>query len=91
MDWTLLFTPLFVAAYGAILGLVAPYVGVESKTYGSLVPTAIAVASGSILLAIFTWLGFHYDEAWIWLIVMLGMPAVMWFGANRLAAKREAE
>lgn len=90
MDWTLLFTPLFVVAYGAILGLVAPYVGVKSKAYGSLVPSAIAVAAGSILLALFTWLGFHYDEAWIWLIVMLGMPAVMWFGANRLAAKREA-
>jgi hypothetical protein len=90
MDMTLLFTPFFVAAYGAILGLVAPYVGVKSKAYGSLVPTAIAISSGSLLLALFTWLGFHYDEAWIWLIVMLGMPAVMWFGANRLAAKREA-
>ena len=90
MDWTLLFTPLFVVAYGAILGLVAPYVGVKSKAYGSLVPTALAVASGSVLLAIFTWVGLHYDEAWIWLIVMLGMPAVMWFGANRIAKMREA-
>lgn len=90
MDWTLLFTSFFVVAYAAILGLVAPYVGINSKNYGSLVPTALAVASGSLLLAIFTWAGFHYDEAWIWLIVMLGMPAFMWFGAARIEKMREA-
>ena len=88
MDLTLLFTPLFVVAYGAILGLVAPYVGVKSQSYGSLVPSALAVVSGSLLLAIFTWVGLHYDEAWIWLIVMLGMPAFMWFGAARIEKMR---
>jgi hypothetical protein len=90
MDFISLLNILFIVIYAGILGLVAPYVGVKSESYGSLVPTALAVTSGSLLWIVFTWVGFHYDQAWIWVIVMLGMPAAMWFGAKYIEKRRAA-
>ena len=90
MDFISLLNVLFIVIYAGILGLVAPYVGVKSDHYGTLVPTALAVVSGSALWIIGTWVGLHYDQAWIWLIVMLGMPAAIWFGAKFIDARRAA-
>lgn len=80
----------FILVYAAILGLVAPYLGIDVKLIGSLVPGAIAVVAGSIIWAVLTWAGLHYDEAWIWLVAMLGMPAAMFIGVRRISAKRAA-
>jgi hypothetical protein len=80
----------FILVYAAILGLVAPYLGIDVKPIGSLVPGAIAVVAGSIIWAVLTWAGLHYDEAWIWLVSMLGMPAAMVIGVRRISAKRAA-
>ncbi len=80
----------FILVYAAILGLVAPYLGIELKHIGSLVPGAIALVFGSITWAVLTWAGLQYDESWIWLIVMLGMPAVMVFSVRWISAKRSA-
>ena len=80
----------FILVYAAILGLVAPYLGIDIKPIGSLVPGAIAVVAGSIIWAVLTWAGLHYDEAWIWLVTMLGMPAAMVIGVRRISAKRAA-
>jgi hypothetical protein len=80
----------FILVYAAILGLVAPYLGIDVKLIGSLVPGAIAVVAGSIIWAVLTWAGLHYDEAWIWLVAMLGMPAAMVIGVRRISAKRAA-
>jgi uncharacterized membrane protein YeaQ/YmgE (transglycosylase-associated protein family) len=91
MDIISIFYILFIVIYAAILGLVAPYVGIKSDNYGTLVPTALAVVGGSILWILGTWVGLHYDQAWIWLIVMLGMPAAMWFGAKRIDHMRESK
>ena len=88
MDMLSLLNLLFIAIYAALLGLVAPYVGLASEHYGSYVPTALAVVSGSVLWMLGTWSGLHYDQAWIWLIVMLGMPAAMWFGSKLITKKR---
>jgi hypothetical protein len=79
---------LFIVFYAAILGLVAPYVQIGSDRYGSLVPPAIGLASGSVLWLLLTWLGFGYTDAWIWSIVMLGMPVAMFFGAKALDKQR---
>ena len=84
MDFISLLNLAFIVIYALILGLVAPYVGVKSEKYGSFVPTALAAVAGSIIWIILTWAGFHYDEAWIWIIVMLAMPAALWFGAKRI-------
>jgi hypothetical protein len=80
----------FILVYAAILGLVAPYLGIDLKLIGSLVPGAIALVFGSITWAVLTWVGLQYDEAWIWLIVMLGMPAVMVLNVRWMSAKRSA-
>ncbi|MEY3586737.1 MAG: hypothetical protein RJB32_33 [Actinomycetota bacterium] len=79
---------LVLLAYAAILALVAPFVLPKSEHYGSLVPLGLALASGSALWLVLTWFGFHYDEAWIWFIVMLAMPAAIWFGTSYLARLR---
>lgn len=81
-----------IVVYAAILALVAPFVLPKSEHYGNLVPASIALTAGAALWLVLTWLGFHYDEAWIWFLVMLGMPAAAWFGTNLIDRKRkEAE
>jgi uncharacterized membrane protein YfcA len=84
MDPINLLSLAFVVVYALILGLVAPYINLSSSKFGALVPTALAIVTGSLVWSILTWAGFHYDEAWIWLIVMLSMPVGMWLGAKRL-------
>lgn len=80
----------FILVYAAILGLVAPYLGIDLKLIGSIVPGAIALVFGTLSWAALTWVGLPYDEAWIWLIVMLGMPAVMILSVRFMSAKRSA-
>jgi lipopolysaccharide export LptBFGC system permease protein LptF len=82
---------LFIVFYAVILGLVAPYVKITSDRYGSLVPPAIGLATGSLFWILLTWLGFSYVDGWIWTIVMLSMPVAMFFGSKALANKREQE
>ena len=80
----------FILVYAAILGLVAPYLGLNTKTLGSLVPGTIALVSGAMSWALLTWFGMHYDQAWIWIISMLAMPAAMLLGVRWLANNRAA-
>jgi hypothetical protein len=47
------------------------------------------LATGSLLWILLTVLGFGYTDAWIWSIVMLAMPAAMYFGPKLLASKRK--
>lgn len=89
MDFISLLNIFFIVIYAGILGLVAPYVGVKSEHYGSYVPTGLAVVSGSVLWILLTWVGMPYDQAWIWIIVMLGMPAAMWFGGKLIEKRRK--
>ncbi|MEN9967651.1 MAG: hypothetical protein RL036_884 [Actinomycetota bacterium] len=78
----------FILVYAAILGLVAPYLGIDVKKIGSLVPGAIALTKGALAWAVLTWCGMHYDQAWIWVIVMLAMPAAMVIGTRWLSNQR---
>ncbi len=85
---------LVILAYGLILALVAPFVLPPSTYYGKLVPAGLAIISGSIIWLVLTWLGFNYQEAWIWFAVMLGMPLVAWFGStaiDRVRRKQEEQ
>ena len=75
--------------YTLVLGLVAPYISAHSEKYGVLVPPTIALTTGSALWAILIWLGFNTQDAWIWLIIMVAMPAVMVFASHRLASARD--
>jgi lipopolysaccharide export LptBFGC system permease protein LptF len=82
---------LFIVFYAAVLALVAPAVNVNSDRYGSFVPTTIALATGSFFWILLTLLGFGYTDGWIWTIVMLSMPAAMYFGSKFLASKRQKQ
>lgn len=82
---------LFIVFYAAVLALVAPAVNISSDRYGSFVPTTIALATGSFLWVLLTLLGFGYTDGWIWTIVMLSMPAAMYFGPKFLASKRQKQ
>ena len=79
---------LIILGYAAILGLVAPYLTTKSDEYGVLVPPTIAAIAGSVLWIILTWVGFKYEEAWIWVIIMVAMPVVMIIASQRIAAAR---
>jgi hypothetical protein len=76
--------------YAILLALVAPFVLPKSDFYGKLVPFSIALFAGSVFWILLTWVGFSYQEAWIWFIAMLGMPAVTWFAVNYLNKTRIA-
>jgi Na+/H+-dicarboxylate symporter len=84
-----------IVGYSVILGLVAPYINAKSEEYGWLLPPAIALATGSILWIVLTWLSFKYEEAYIWAIIMVVMPLVMVLLSTRIAHarinKREAK
>jgi Ca2+/Na+ antiporter len=82
---------LIIVIYAGILALVAPFILGRSNNYGSLVPFGLAAVSGATLFLLFTWLGFSYEAAWIWFLVMLGMPAAVWFGLKLIESKRTAE
>ncbi len=82
---------LVIVAYAGLLALVAPFVMPRSEHFGKLVPGAIALTWGSVLWLLLTWFGFPYNEAWIWLIVMLLMPVATWFGTSFIRKTREAE
>ena len=79
---------LIILGYAAILGLVAPYLTTKSGEYGALVPPTIAAVAGSVLWIILTFAGFKYEEAWIWIIIMVAMPVVMIIVSSRVAAAR---
>ena len=78
-----------VVLYTLVLGLVAPYITAHSEKYGALVPPTIALATGSVLWVLLTWLGFSYTDGWTWIIVMVAMPTVMMVAASRLAKNRD--
>lgn len=90
MDLTFLAVSAVILIYSAILGLVAPYIGIESEHLGELVPSAFAFLKGMFLSLILTWVGLPFDNAWFWIIVMLLMPAAAWFGPRWLLARRAA-
>jgi hypothetical protein len=81
---------LVIVGYAAILALVAPFVLPKTDFYGRLVPFSVALASGSLVWLVLTWLGFSYTEAWIWFIAMLVMPVASWFITRYLHRVREA-
>ena len=77
-----------IVGYAAILGLVAPYINAQSEEHGWLLPPAIAMVAGSVLWSGLTWLGFKYEEAYIWAIIMVVMPLVMIVFSSRIAHNR---
>jgi hypothetical protein len=82
---------LVILAYGLILALVFPFVLPTTDFYGKLVPLGLSLISGSFIWLLLTWLGFNYQEAWIWFAVMLGMPLIAMFGSRAIDRIRKKE
>jgi hypothetical protein len=80
-----------ICTYALILALVTPFVLPPSDHYGNLVPAGLALVAGCAIWLLLTWLGLSYREAWIWFAVMLGMPAVAWFGSRALDRIRKRQ
>lgn len=78
----------FILIYGALLGLMAPYLLSGRENYGVFLAPALALIYGFVSWTLLTWLGFKYTEYWIWTITMLGMPAVMILGIRFIRARR---
>ncbi len=90
MDLTFLAVSAVIFIYAAILGLVAPYVGIHGEHFGELMPGAAAFIKGLSLALILTWVGLPYDNAWFWISVMLLMPVALWAWPTFLEKRREA-
>ena len=82
---------LFLVVYAGILGMVAPYVIGRNEDYGVVIPGAAALVGGLLIWVILIWVGMPVTNAFTWIIVMLLMPAIMWFAARRLSKMRDAE
>ncbi|TFD68858.1 hypothetical protein [Cryobacterium ruanii] len=65
---------LFVALFGAIIGLGARYFLPGRSTQGSVLVPAIATVTASAVWVALTWLGWNWAGGWIWW-VSLGTAA----------------
>ncbi|MEY4417597.1 MAG: hypothetical protein RIQ88_35 [Actinomycetota bacterium] len=81
----------FILIYGALLGLMAPYLLSGKEYFGNLLAPAIAWGFGFLAWIILTWVGLSYNDYWIWSVTMLGMPVAMILGVRFIRAKRMAE
>lgn len=80
----------FILIYGSLLGLMAPYLLSGKENFGVLLAPAIALIFGFATWTIMTWLGFKYNDGWIWAVTMLGMPFAMIFGVRFVRSRRAA-
>ncbi|MEY4654977.1 MAG: hypothetical protein ACK5CU_01190 [Rhodoluna sp.] len=79
---------IFILVYGALLGLMAPYLLSGREQFGALVAPALALVYGFVVWTILTWVGLSYTDYWIWTVTMLGMPVIMILGVRFIRAKR---
>ena len=77
---------LFIALFGAIIGLVAHFALPAREATGEVLIPAISTAAAAIIWVVLTWIGFAYDEPWIWLITLVS-TALTAVAANLLFAR----
>ena len=78
----------FILVYGSLLGLMSPYLLAGKENYGVLVAPALSLIFGFGAWTLLTWVGLSYNDLWIWLITMIGMPIVMVLGVRLIRARR---
>ncbi|QOD44795.1 hypothetical protein [Clavibacter zhangzhiyongii] len=67
---------LFVALFGALVGLVARYALPHRATHGALLVPATGAAAAMVAWVALTWAGLPWDQGVIW-IATLGVSAVV--------------
>ena len=78
---------LFVALFGALIGLGARYFLPGRSTQGSVLVPAIGTATASFVWVALTWLGWNWAGGWIWW-VSLGASAAASVVLNLLISRR---
>jgi uncharacterized membrane protein YeaQ/YmgE (transglycosylase-associated protein family) len=66
---------LFVALFGAIIGLAARYVLPGRSTQGSVLVPAIGTVAASLIWVALTWLGWNWAGGWIWWVSLAAAAA----------------
>lgn len=62
---------MFIALFGAIIGIVARYGMPNRELHGSVLVPAIGVAAASVVWVALTWMGMRWDGGWIWTITIV--------------------
>ncbi|MDJ0348983.1 hypothetical protein [Cryobacterium sp. PH29-G1] len=78
---------LFVALFGAVIGLAARYFLPGRSTQGSVLVPAIGTAAASLVWVALTWLGWNWAGGWIWWL-SLGTSAVASVVLNLVISRR---
>lgn len=68
---------LFVALFGALIGIAGRYGLPNRELHGSVLVPAIGVAAASIIWVALTWLGMPWDGGWIWTISIIATLAIV--------------
>ncbi|TFD57334.1 hypothetical protein E3T39_15145 [Cryobacterium suzukii] len=66
---------LFVALFGALIGLGARYFLPGRSTQGSVLVPAIGTVVAAALWVALTWLGWNWAGGWIWWVSLVGAAA----------------
>lgn len=80
---------LFVALFGALIGLVARYALPHRATHGALLIPAVGTASAMVAWVALTWAGLRWDQGVIW-IATLAVAALVAAGADLALGRRRA-
>jgi hypothetical protein len=84
---------LFVALGGALLGIAARYLLPGRQTHGTVLVPAVGTAVASIVWVALTWLGWTWDDVWIWsvsfiLAAAVSVAAGIWLARSRTQGDR---
>nr|WP_228494650.1 hypothetical protein [Clavibacter sp. VKM Ac-2873] len=80
---------MFVALFGALIGLVARYALPHRATHGALLIPAVGATSAMVAWVVLTWAGLRWDQGVIW-IATLAISALVAAGADLLVGRRRS-
>jgi len=80
---------LFVALFGALIGLVARYALPHRGTHGVLLVPAVGTVAAMAAWVALTWAGLRWDQGVIW-IATLGLSALAAAGVDLVLGRRRS-
>ncbi|MBF4623781.1 hypothetical protein ITJ40_05910 [Clavibacter sp. VKM Ac-2872] len=80
---------MFVALFGALIGLVARYALPHRATHGALLIPAVGTTAAMVAWVVLTWAGLRWDQGVIW-IATLAVSALVAAGADLLVGRRRS-
>ena len=80
---------LFVALFGALIGLVARYALPHRDTHGALLIPAVGTVAALVAWVALTWAGLRWDQGAIW-IATLAVSALVAAGTDLVVGRRRS-